>query len=152
MKDKLVELIAAGRGCPCNADKYSDGGKFCKSCEHSKYLPCWAGIIADRLIANDVTFAADNIVGCKWISVDEEMPPEHESMFIKLYGTKQWTKAMFRTVSKEVLCRVQYADGSEAVKMLYTRDGDWTKMGLASGRVTHWMPTDRLLELLREEK
>lgn len=104
------------------------------------------------LVSNGLTLAADNNVGCRWISVDEEMPPEHESMFIKLYGTKQWTKAMFRTVSKEVLCRVQYADGSEAVKMLYTRDGDWTKMGLTSGRVTHWMPTDRLLELLREEK
>ena len=36
----------------------------------------WAGLIADYLLANGVTFATDNHVGGKWIPVTERLPEE----------------------------------------------------------------------------
>lgn len=52
-REKLIALIqAAVNGC-------------------STY---WAGLIADHLIANGVTFATDNHVGGKWIPVTERLP------------------------------------------------------------------------------
>ena len=52
-REKLIALIqAAVNGC-------------------STY---WAGLIADHLLANGVTFATDNNVGGKWIPVTERLP------------------------------------------------------------------------------
>ena len=116
MRDKLIELIAPDRGCPYNADKYSDGGKLCKKCEYSTDLPCWAGVIADHLIAHGVTFAdvPETNVG-KWIPVSERLPKPHEDVLV------------YDNTAKEVTCA--------CLSFL----GEWFNVPMKN-EVTHWMP------------
>lgn len=45
-----------------------------------------AGMVADHLIANGVTFATDNHVGGKWIPVAERLP-ENEGVVL-VYGSR----------------------------------------------------------------
>ena len=60
MRDKLIELIDDNKACP-----FDD--LACCECEYSDITPCFAGRMADVLIANGVTFAdvPDNNVGDK---------------------------------------------------------------------------------------
>lgn len=40
--------------------------------------------MADHLLANGVTFATDNNVGCKWIPVTEETPEESTNVLLRI--------------------------------------------------------------------
>ena len=60
MRDKLIELIDNNKACPFD-------NLECSECEYYDITPCFAGRMADVLIANGVTFVGvpDNIVGDK---------------------------------------------------------------------------------------
>lgn len=77
----------------------------------------------------------------KWISVNEDMPKQRESMFAKFYGTDRWKPAMFRYRSEEVLVCVVFEDGTKRVKTAHTADGKWFfPYPIKRHKVTHWMP------------
>lgn len=77
----------------------------------------------------------------EWISVEDRLPEEHETMFAKFWGTDKWKNGMFRYRSETVIVCVEFEDGSQLVRSSYTIDGVW-KFGfvLKHHRVTHWMP------------
>ena len=77
----------------------------------------------------------------EWISVKDDMPKEHDSIFARFYGTDKWRTGMFRTASDDVNACVEYEDGSRLVKALHTISGEWHMSGIPGGGVvTHWMP------------
>jgi hypothetical protein len=65
MRDKLIELIDSNKACDFEWE--------CNECEYYDITPCFAGRMADALIANGVTFAdvPDTNVG-KWIPTSEQ--------------------------------------------------------------------------------
>lgn len=84
--------------------------------------------------------AAEAAVERDWISVEDRLPEEHESIFAKAYGTKRWADGMFRTISGEVLACVAFEDGHKVTMTLRTHDGAWALSSVHRGHVTHWMP------------
>lgn len=84
--------------------------------------------------------AAEAAVEREWISVEDRLPEEHESIFAKAYGTKRWADGMFRTISDEVLACVAFEDGHKMTMTLRTHDGAWALSSIHRGHVTHWMP------------
>lgn len=84
--------------------------------------------------------AAEAAVEREWISVEDRLPEEHESIFAKAYGTKRWADGMFRTISDEVLACVAFEDGHKVTMTLRTHDGAWALSSVHRGHVTHWMP------------
>ena len=94
-----------------------------------------------RDAAADVTrLAAEAAVERDWISVEDRLPEEHESIFAKAYGTKRWADGMFRTISADVLACIAFDDGHKKTMTLRTHDGAWALSSIHRGHVTHWMP------------
>ena len=108
VKEKLVELINAIDGvCPKDAS--------CYDCEYKDVTHCAIPAKADFLIANGVTFATDNNVGDKWISVKDRLPDRDG-----------WYLVM-----------IKWADEATT---LYFSDDYWRDIEDEIYSVTHWMP------------
>ena len=90
--------------------------------------------------AAQVTKLAADAAEREWISVEERLPEEHDSIFAKAYGTKRWANGMFRTISDEVVACVAFDDGHKTTMTLRTHDGAWALSSIHRGHVTHWMP------------
>lgn len=86
----------------------------------------------------------------EWISVQDGMPTEHDSIFAKDYGTKQWNPNMFQRISDDVRVAVRFEDGTRMVSHDHTFDGKWRceaeKTAYPKRTVTHWMPNPELPE------
>lgn len=79
----------------------------------------------------------------EWISVEEGMPEEHDSIFAKFKGTDLWKNSMFSKVSNEVNVTFQYGDGPTKISTSYTFDGVWKiekERKMFGLRVIAWMP------------
>ena len=110
-REKLIELIE---------DTYIPIRRGDAEVGRYTMLPCEVDAIADRLIANGVTFATDNNVGSKWIPVTERLP-------------EPW---------KWVLC---YCEAGVIEMLRYDEFIDeWGSVNLNRAfkkeYVTHWMP------------
>lgn len=85
-----------------------------------------------------------------WIPVKDRLPPEHDSIFAKVYGTKQWNPNMFQRSSDDVCVAVRFEDGTRMVTHDHTVDGKWhsemEKAAYPKRTVTHWMPNPELPE------
>ena len=82
-----------------------------------------------------------------WISVEDDLPQEHDTIFAKLYGTDKWRNGMFVKVSDDVRVVKVFRDGTKRVHHDHTVDGRWEseRKGLdVYGHVTHWMPNPEL--------
>lgn len=75
-----------------------------------------------------------------WISVKDCMPPEHDSIFAKFYGTEHWCNAMWRKNSDTILAVLQYRDGKTEVTATRTKDGKFNINTSFNTTVTYWMP------------
>lgn len=91
---------------------------------------------------------APTIPAPQWISVEDGMPPEHDSIFKKHKGTSKWLAGMYETISDDVNVVLRFEDGTEKVYTSHTTDGMWRKLPII-GRptVTHWMPMPELPEV-----
>ena len=134
IKEKLMELINMGSGCPDGKDPFGD---YCESCRYKESTMCHLESLADYLIDNGVTVAdgKDTDVPTRWIPVTERLPEVATS-----HNTR-WDKS---TDSIRVLCACVQADGKKMVKEGYCKvysDGlvRWKIPGTIHS-VTHWMP------------
>ena len=83
-----------------------------------------------------------------WISVKDEMPKEHDSIFKKLYGTDKWSDSMWQTQSDKVLVTIKLTqNGKDKVEYMTdvtnTHDGKWffdIGISLLERDVIAWMP------------
>ena len=83
---------------------------------------------------------AANKENSEWISVEDRLPTEHETIFAKLYGTDKWHKAMFRKISDDVRVVCVLDDGTRMVWHDHTVDGKWDcDRDVIHRRITHWM-------------
>ena len=90
--------------------------------------------VADYLLDSGVTVQ-------EWISVDDSLPDEHESLFARYKGTDKWSNAMFTTISDRVIVCAEYENGKRIVKTANTVDGVWKVKDIFHPcKVTHWMP------------
>jgi hypothetical protein len=79
-REKLIELIRSGRQ---RAENICNENDDCQSCIITDPNGnCKYGCIADKLIANGVTFAKDNNVPSKWISVKDRLPEKCEPVLV----------------------------------------------------------------------
>ena len=96
-------------------------------------------------VANDVQ--CDYCEMRDWISVEERMPIERDTIFAPLYGTDKWRSAMFRKMSDDVRVVCVFEDGSRRVWHDHTIDGKWDceRPGKFPVRhITHWMENPEL--------
>lgn len=86
----------------------------------------------------------------KWISVMEQLPAEHDSIFKKFKGTNRWHTGMYEKISDDVIVKIKYEDGTLVIGRAYTRDGVWkTAHEILRGKVVAWIP---FLEPKKEKK
>lgn len=92
---------------------------------------------------NRKEYVPDTNVGNKdgWISVDERLPEEHDSIFKERKGTDKWIDAMFEKTSDEVIVTVEYENGERRTKITRTIDGEWnTGQSIVPFKVIAWQP------------
>ena len=112
----------------------------------SWYIECFCGVFKGYYTKKQNAIdawnrrATDANVGDGWISVKDELPEEHNSLFAKFYGTEKWRKGMFRKISNEVLVVLKFKDGSNRVTALKTHDGVWDLSSIYQADITHWQP------------
>lgn len=104
-REKLVELIQEAVGGTSNY---------------------WAGLIADHLLSNGVTFATDTNVGSKWIPVTERLPESGELVAAIVNGKPR------KNITLDGAYQMVTYDSGEWIVELWP---DWT-----GAEVTHWMP------------
>ena len=86
----------------------------------------------------------------QWISVEDGLPQERDTIFAKLYGTDKWKNTMFRKMSDDVRVVKVFPDGTRKVHHDYTVDGVWESERKGSdvyGRVSHWMPNPEIPDI-----
>ena len=119
-REKLMKLL-------CHANSKATEAEAFEDATYAEQL----GIQADHLIANGVTFATDNNVGDKWISVKDRLPK----------GAKSGETAdnvIAYTIEGEVTTGWVDALGGDKWWLIIGTDDTHTCWGL--GYVTHWMP------------
>ena len=77
----------------------------------------------------------------EWISVKDDMPKEHDSVFKRFKGTSHWAKEMFEKISDDVNVAVTFENGKRKTYAAHTTDGKWSGLPeVGNPVVTHWMP------------
>lgn len=83
----------------------------------------------------------DKRLSSGWISVEERLPKERETIFSKMIGTSKELPGMFAKMSERVIATYLCKDGTKIVKEAHTKDGKWDLSRVYGAvRVTHWMP------------
>lgn len=78
-----------------------------------------------------------------WISVDEHLPEEHDSIFAKFKDTDMWYEGMFEKKSDEVNVMIEFDNKTRKTTTSYTTDGKWKcEKGNLIGKqkVVAWKP------------
>lgn len=105
---------------------------------------------ADVKLIDSVLFEIAEPEKSNWIPVKDRMPPERDTIFAKVYGTKQWNPNMFQRSSDDVRVAVRFEDGTRMVSHDHTVDGKWRsemeKYAYPKRKVTHWMENPELPE------
>jgi hypothetical protein len=86
---------------------------------------------------------ADEIKKNDWISVEEAMPEEHDSIFAKLKGTDKWCNSFWEKNSNTVLVVLVNDEDNLIVGTGKTINGKWTTVPMTlkdRAHVVCWMP------------
>lgn len=128
VREKLVELIDIGSGCPDGMNPFGDS---CESCRYKESTRCELERLADHLISNGVTVQGDELpTNCKqlWIPVTERLPETCGypvlMVAVNKYGQKKIVKGF---TSYE--CPVEFCTNEKEYDLCWHC---W--------EVTHWMP------------
>ena len=77
----------------------------------------------------------------EWVSVEDNMPPERDSIFKRFKGTPKWKPVLFEKISDTVNVAVEFKDGTRKTCSAHTTDGEWRGLPeVGNPIVTHWMP------------
>lgn len=97
---------------------------------------------ADHLtVTNNYQNYQGNKITLEWISVKDDMPKEHDSMFKKFKNTPHWKEGMFERTSDQVNVSVTFENGKRKTYTASTVDGKWRGIPIVGNPVvTHWMP------------
>lgn len=83
----------------------------------------------------------------EWVSVEDSLPPEWDTMFAKWKGTDKWKDGLFEKMSDDVRIVVELKDGTRKVHHSYTVDGKWNcETTNPDRKVLYWMPNPPLPE------
>lgn len=117
----------------------------CKDCNHYNFVRCRACQIDDALTYID---DAPTIGG--WISVKDDLPKEHDSIFA---NHPHLSKHMWVKESDNVIVYVRFPDGTGRSTEGRLQDGKWwTRVSpMLEPVVTHWMPLPTPPEVNRDE-
>lgn len=91
---------------------------------------------------NLIYAALDFLKEQSWISVEDEMPEERETIFAKFRGTDKWNGNMCMRMSDDVRVLVEYDNGCRAIHHDHTVDGKWkleNPTHYPHCRVLYWM-------------
>lgn len=114
--------------CFANADTYDTLEHYGKKFLAYAYTPACVGV--------ELTGTQE-----AWISVDDHLPPEHDSIFKKLIDPDKWAPGMFSSISDDVIVSVRFSDGTKKTGSTHTKDGHWVGLpAVGAPVVTHWMP------------
>ena len=88
---------------------------------------------------------ADEIKKDRWISTEEAMPEEHDSIFAKFKGTDKWCNSFWEKNSNTVLVVLvnNLDEDNFVVGTGKTIDGEWTTESMLlkdRAHVVYWMP------------
>ena len=76
-----------------------------------------------------------------WILVEDGLPEERNSMFVKWKGTDKWSESMFEKISSDVNVTVEYEDGTRQTITAHTLDGKWALPNrVVKQKVIAWRP------------
>lgn len=137
MKKYLKEIKEEAALC----QKYIDECDiFASKSEHEKLALKIASNCEQTLSA-----LADEIKKNDWISVEEAMPEEHDSVFAKFKGTDKWCNSFGEKNSNTVLVVLaSNRDGNNfVVETGKTINGEWTTVPMTlkdRAHVVYWMP------------
>lgn len=111
----------------------------CEDCPQ-KVIACQYDQVFTRMDICQMLDDAPTVGG--WISVEDRLPEETESMFARFYATEKWDRAMWKNESETVLVCVLFPDGGRKVTVGRLHDGKWntTVSKVLPHKVTHWMP------------
>ena len=106
----------------------------CKDCNHYNYVRCRACQIDDAL-----SYIDDAPTVAQWISVKDDLPKEHDSIFA---NHTHLSKHMWAKESDNVIVHVRFRDGTGRSTEGRLQDGKWwTRVSpMLEPVVTHWMP------------
>ena len=86
---------------------------------------------------------ADEIKKDRWISTEEAMPEEHDSIFAKFKGTDKWCNSFWEKNSNTVLVVLVNDEDNLVVGTGKTINGKWTTVPMTlkdRAHVVYWMP------------
>ena len=124
-REKLIELLWTH---PCD-------GIDCSTCERLVEVDCDTAAMADKLIANGVTFATDTNVGGKWISVEDRLP-ETEGNYLVAIKHKYDRDIEYRY---DTDAAVYKPHGFGCTDWFWDTFSNWNKRQKYLC-ITHWMP------------
>lgn len=97
------------------------------------------------IVINNYQNYQGNKMTLEWISVKDDMPKEHDSMFKKFKNTSLWKDGMFEKTSDRVIVAITFEDGKRKASTASTVDGKWIGLPIVGNPiVTHWMPFPEL--------
>ena len=89
----------------------------------------------------------------EWVSVEEGMPKEHDSIFKKLMGPDKWGPGMFERLSDDVIVAVKFADGTRRSGFARTKVVIWAGLPSIGCHVgTHWLRLPAVPDCRRERR
>lgn len=92
-------------------------------------------------VTNNYQNYQGNKITLEWISVKDDMPKEHDSIFKKFKNTPHWKEGMFEKTSDMVNVSVTFENGKRKTYTASTVDGKWRGIPIVGNPVvTHWMP------------
>jgi len=117
----------------------------CKNCNHYNYVRCRACPTDDA-----VTYIDEAPTVGEWISVEDDLPKEHDSIFA---NHPHLSKHMWVKESDNVIVYVRFPDGTGRSTEGRLQDGKWwTRVSpMLEPVVTHWMPLPTPPEVNRDE-
>lgn len=89
----------------------------------------------------------DFVDGYRWISVDEKLPDEHDSIFARYAGTEKWNTYMWMKTSDMVEVTIEYPGGQRVTTRTNTHDGKWfIPISARDAVVVAWRPLSKPYE------